>query len=123
MEITRAQAAEGSLEMLLEIADSVMTHRRRYSVSAGVQSAIDLLVLDPLNPRSVLFQIAALREQLEELPGGVEEAQLSPAARAALRLHTELRVTEPDAITSFDLDRLRGEISALADAIASAYFV
>lgn len=121
--LTRAQAAEGSLEMLLEIADSVMTHRRRYSVSAGVQSAIDLLVLDPLNPRSVLFQIAALREQLEELPGGVEEAQLSPAARAALRLHTELRVTEPDAITSFDLDRLRGEISALADAIASAYFV
>ena len=120
---TRAEAAEGSLEMLLEIADSVMTHRRRYSVSAGTQSAIDLLVLDPLNPRSVLFQIAAVREQIEQLPGGMEEAQLSPAARAALRLHTELRVTEPDAITSFDLDRLRAEIAALADVLASAHFV
>ena len=38
--------------MLLEIGDSVMSHRRRYSVSAGTQSAVDLLALDPLNPRT-----------------------------------------------------------------------
>ncbi len=46
--------------MLLEIGDSVMSHRRRYSVTAGTQSAIDLLVPDPLNPRSVLFQLTEL---------------------------------------------------------------
>ena len=78
--LTRDGAPDGALEMLLEIGDSVIAHRRRYSVSAGVQSAVDLLVLDALNPRSVLFQVAALREQLEALPGGIEEGQFSPAA-------------------------------------------
>lgn len=121
--MTRKDAPEGSVEMLLEVADSVMTHRRRYSVSAGAQSAIDLLVLDPLNPRSVIFQIAELREQIEMLPGGVEEGELSPAAKAALELHTELRIAEPEQLTTDDIDRLRVEIGALADLIASAYFV
>jgi uncharacterized circularly permuted ATP-grasp superfamily protein/uncharacterized alpha-E superfamily protein len=121
--LTRKDAPEGSLEMLLEIADSVMTHRRRYSVSAGVSSAVDLLVLDPLNPRSVIFQIAELREQIEKLPGGVEDGQLSPAAKAALEIHTELRIAEPETITTEDLDRLGTRIGALADLIASAYFV
>jgi uncharacterized circularly permuted ATP-grasp superfamily protein/uncharacterized alpha-E superfamily protein len=120
---TRPEAADGSLEILLEIADSVMTHRRRYSVSAGVQSAIDLLVLDPLNPRSVLFQVSELRAQIEQLPGGAEEGQLSPAAKAALELQTGLRVAEPEAVTTADLDRLRSGIGALADLIATAYFV
>ena len=120
---TRPDAGEGSLEMVLEIGDSVMTHRRRYSVSAGVQSAIDLLILDPLNPRSVIFQIAELRTQIEQLPGGIEDGQLSAVARSALQLHTELRVAEPDALTQADLEHLGLEVGRLADHIATAYFV
>ena len=120
---TRTDAPEGALEMLLEIGDSVMTHRRRYAVSAGVDSYIDLLVLDPLNPRSVLFQVSELREQIEKLPGGVEDGLLSPVARAALELQTELRVAEPDSLDTDDLHRLGLEIGRLADLIAHAYFV
>jgi uncharacterized alpha-E superfamily protein len=120
---TRKDAPEGALEMLLEIGDSVMTHRRRYAVSAGVDSYIDLLVLDPLNPRSVLFQVSELREQIEKLPGGVEDGLLSPVARAALELQTELRVAEPDSLDTDNLHRLGIEIRGLADLIAHAYFV
>lgn len=120
---TRKGAPEGSLEMLLEIGDSVMTHRRRYSVSAGTNSYIDLLVLDPLNPRSVLFQVSELREQIEKLPGGIADGLLSPAAKAALELQTELRVAEPEMITTEDLTRLGVEIGRLAQLIAHAYFV
>ena len=120
---TRREAAEGSLEMLLEIADSAMSHRRRYSVSAGAQSVLDLLVLDPLNPRSVLFQLAALREQIEALPGGVDEGQLSPPARAALQLHTELTVAEPESMTPDKLTRLATGLGNLANTLAAAYFV
>ena len=121
--LTRAEAPEGALEMLLEVGDSVMTHRRRYSVSAGVNSYIDLLVLDPLNPRSVLFQVAELREQIEKLPGGIEDGLLSPAAKAALELQTELRVAEPETVSSQDMERLGLGIGRLADLIAHAYFV
>lgn len=120
---TREDAPEGALEMLLEIGDSVMTHRRRYSVSAGTNSYIDLLILDPLNPRSILFQVTELREQLEKLPGGIEDGLLSPAAKAALELQTELRVAEPEAVTTADMHRLGMEIGKIAELIAHAYFV
>jgi len=121
--LTRPEAPDGALEMLLEIGDSVIAHRRRYSVSAGTQSAIDLLVLDPLNPRSVLFQVAELKKQLEELPGGVDEGQLSPAVRAALRIQTDLQIAEPEDMTQERLDELALAIGDLAGLIATEYFV
>ncbi len=119
---TRKAAPEGALELLLEVGDSVMTHRRRYAVSAGVNSYVDLLVLDPLNPRSVRFQIAELLQQLERLPGGIEDGHLSAAAKAALSLDTELRVTEPEDMTTTKLNRLGVDIGNLAGLIADAYF-
>ncbi len=121
--LTRKEAPDGALDMLLEIGDSVMTHRRRYNVAAGPDSYIDLLVLDPLNPRSVLFQIAELREQIERLPGGTEERLHSPAAKAALELHTQLRVAEPEEMTTDRLAELGAEIGRLAELLANAYFV
>jgi uncharacterized circularly permuted ATP-grasp superfamily protein/uncharacterized alpha-E superfamily protein len=121
--LTDRDAPDGSLEMLLEIGDSVMSHRRRYSVSAGTQSAVDLLALDPLNPRSVLFQLIELRAQIEMLPGGIEDGQLSPAAKAALQIETELRVAEPAEMTPKRLDKLAADLGMLASLVAAAYFV
>jgi uncharacterized circularly permuted ATP-grasp superfamily protein/uncharacterized alpha-E superfamily protein len=121
--LTRKEAPDGALDMLLEIGDSVMTHRRRYNVAAGPKSYIDLLVLDPLNPRSVLFQIAELREQIERLPGGVDDGQLSTTAKAVLELHSSLRTAEPEDMTAVRLGELGAGISRLAGLIADAYFV
>jgi uncharacterized circularly permuted ATP-grasp superfamily protein/uncharacterized alpha-E superfamily protein len=121
--LTREDAPDGALDMLLEIGDSVMTHRRRYNVAAGINSYVDLLVLDPLNPRSVLFQVAELRQQIERLPNGVEDGQLSSAAKAALELHTQLLVAEPEDMTPERLSTLGADIGHLAGLIADAYFV
>ena len=121
--LTSDEAPHGSVEMLLEVADSVMSHRRRYSVSAGPLSAIDLLVLDPLNPRSVRFQVAELLEQTQRLPGGLHEGQLSASAKAALEIHTELVIAEPEAMTQDRLVALGNDIGGLAGLLAAAYFV
>jgi uncharacterized circularly permuted ATP-grasp superfamily protein/uncharacterized alpha-E superfamily protein len=121
--LTDKNAPDGSLEMLLEIGDSVMSHRRRYSVSAGAQSATDLLVLDPLNPRSVQFQITELRTQIEMLPGGIDDGILSPVAKAALQIETDLRIAVAAEMTPDALDKLAAEIGMLASLVASAYFV
>ncbi|KFL30409.1 hypothetical protein JP75_14565 [Devosia riboflavina] len=120
--LTDEDAPDGSLEMLLEIGDSVMSHRRRYSVTAGTQSAIDLLVLDPLNPRSVLFQLTELLTQLETLPGGIRDGQLSSVAKAALQLQTRLITAEPQTMTPEKLDEISSEIGLLASLIAAHYF-
>jgi uncharacterized circularly permuted ATP-grasp superfamily protein/uncharacterized alpha-E superfamily protein len=121
--LTRRDAPDGSLEMLLEIGDSVMSHRRRYSVSAGTQSAVDLLALDPLNPRSVIFQLSELRMQIEMMPGGITDGLLSPAAKAALEIETQLRVAEPGDMTPERLEKLAADIGTLAALVAAAYFV
>jgi uncharacterized circularly permuted ATP-grasp superfamily protein/uncharacterized alpha-E superfamily protein len=121
--LTDKDAPDGSLEMLLEIGDSVMSHRRRYSVSAGTQSATDLLVLDPLNPRSVQFQVTELRNQIEMLPGGIEDGIMSPVAKAALRIETDLRIAVAAEMTPKALDKLATDIGMLAGLVAAAYFV
>nr|WP_314258117.1 circularly permuted type 2 ATP-grasp protein [uncultured Devosia sp.] len=121
--LTGPDAPDGSLEMFLEIGDSVMSHRRRYSVSAGTQSAVDLLVLDPLNPRSVQFQVTELRNQIEMLPGGVEDGIMSPVAKAALQIETDLRIAVAADMTPDRLDKLAADIGILAGLVAAAYFV
>ncbi|MGV8855576.1 MAG: circularly permuted type 2 ATP-grasp protein [Devosia sp.] len=121
--LTNEDAPDGSVEMLLEIGDSVMSHRRRYSVGAGAQSAVDLLILDPLNPRSAIFQLTELRAQIEVLPGGLVEGQLSAAAKAALQIETDLRIADAANMTSDRLDALAGDIIILSGLIAAAYLV
>jgi uncharacterized circularly permuted ATP-grasp superfamily protein/uncharacterized alpha-E superfamily protein len=120
--LTAPEAPDGSVEMLLEIGDSVMSHRRRYSVTAGALSAVDLLVLDPLNPRSVLFQLADLRDQIEALPGGIDDEQLSPAAKLALEIHTDLVIAEASDMTPARLNQLADDVGMLSSLIAAAYF-
>lgn len=115
-------APEGATEMLLEVGDSVMTHRRRYGYGRGNLGVIELLVTDPLNPRSVMFQLSELLEQLKALPRGYVDGQLSAAAKATLKLQTELAVVDVEDITpQMLLDMVMG-IYNVSDLIAEAYF-
>src|SRR6185369_12053422 len=50
------------LEPVLEIADSVMTYRRRHFTAPQLAGVLDLLLRDDSNPRSLIFQVNLLRE-------------------------------------------------------------
>jgi uncharacterized alpha-E superfamily protein len=91
-------------------------------VSAGPQSAVDLLVLDPLNPRSVLFQVTEIRQQLEMLPSGIVDGQRSTAAKAALQLETMIATADAEELGTDKLDGVSNGIARIAGLIASAYF-
>ena len=56
------------LEPILEIADSVMTYRRRYFAGVQLPTALDLLLMDEGNPRALAFQLKALMEHAAHLP-------------------------------------------------------
>jgi uncharacterized circularly permuted ATP-grasp superfamily protein/uncharacterized alpha-E superfamily protein len=56
------------LEPVLEIADSLMTYRRRYFSGVQLPSVLELLLLDEGNPRSLAFQLKALGEHAVHLP-------------------------------------------------------
>ncbi|MFT3867395.1 MAG: circularly permuted type 2 ATP-grasp protein [Nibricoccus sp.] len=57
-----------TLGSVLEIADSVMTYRRRYFSQPQWPPALELLFADDSNPRSLAFQITALVDHLDNLP-------------------------------------------------------
>jgi uncharacterized alpha-E superfamily protein len=88
-------APEGSLDLAVEIGDSVMSHRRRYSIATSRETVVDLLALDGMNPRSVLFQLAGLRDQVRLLPNAELNGQMSSLSRSVLRVHAALAVEEP----------------------------
>ena len=48
-----AGAPDGGLDVLLELADSQISYRQRYVMIAALAPVIDLVMLDPNNPRSV----------------------------------------------------------------------
>jgi len=56
------------LETILEVDDSSITYRSRYSLLPHIAAVYDLVLLDDKNPRSVLFQLNQLLKHVERLP-------------------------------------------------------
>lgn len=116
------------LEAVLTAAESIVTFRRRYRTRAGVEALIELLVIDPFNPRSVAYQLNRIRTDLRALPN------TSPTARP-LRLLDSLaervRTSDPTALAEADNGRrselhdvltgLQHQLRTLSDAIRDHY--
>ena len=115
------KAPEGALDIALEVGDSVMTHRRRYSLEASAASVAALLVLDPMNPRSIVFQVAEIDEQVNLLPEGGLTGRAADLARATMRLRTALATAVPDEVDTAFLDRVRLELEAISDHLGRVY--
>ncbi len=84
---------DGSLILVLEIADSFMTYRSRYLLTPQLAPVLDLLLLDETNPRSVAFQLRAIDSHFETLPSlerdrsaGSSEQNIAHSLLAQLRL-------------------------------------
>ena len=115
------EAPDGALDMLIEIGDSVMTHRRRYNVSTARLTVTDLLALDPLNPRSILYQLNEIKTEVEQLPNAIVNGQMSPFYRDALRLYSTLALMTPEGMSVEVYDRLEAEMERFSDLLARTY--
>lgn len=120
------------LEALLEIADSSMTYRRRYLSGVQAAAVLDLLIADESNPRSLVYQMLALRDVIEQLPHDPNSATHPPEHRLILSLLTAVQLADiqklamvaPDGrranLEAF-LQGLRQEVPLLADAVSHQY--
>lgn len=115
-------APEGALDLALEVGDSAMSHRRRYSVATRRETVVDLLALDDRNPRSVLYQLTEVMEQVHALPDNESSAPMTPLARRLLQVHTGLAVQVPEALDTEALFTLAGEIAEVSGLVEGAYF-
>ena len=116
------EATAEDLEVMLDLVDSQITYRSRYMTGVAIAPVRDMVMLDPYNPRSVSFQLSAIREHLAILPtlrnDGVPE---EPQGIAAI-LATELQMTKANEIDQQAILAIEQRILQLADAIAVRYF-
>jgi uncharacterized alpha-E superfamily protein len=115
------EAPDGALDMLIEIGDSVMTHRRRYNVATARLTVTDLLALDQLNPRSIFYQLNEIKTEVELLPNATVNGQYSPFYREVLRIYNTLSLMTPEAMTQEVYSQLESDMEKLSDLLAKTY--
>jgi len=115
-------APEGSFDLAIEVGDSAMSHRRRYAVATSRETVVDLLALDPLNPRSIAHQLEVLQEHFGHLPGAERHRPATGLQRALLKTHAELATQTPETLDTEALLDIGGELAALSGELGQAYF-
>jgi uncharacterized alpha-E superfamily protein len=113
---------DGALDVLLELADSQITYRLRYVMVAARAPVVDLVALDPNNPRSIVFQLARIEAHLAALPKRGEENRLSPPEQIATAAVASLRTVEVASINENALIDIEAALMKLSDVVASSYF-
>ena len=84
--------ANGNLDWLLEMSDSIITYRARYRAQPEWLPVLDLLLLDESNTRSILFQLDGVLKSLKKI-----SLNYGPCGEEQLRLlKNELVALTPD---------------------------
>ena len=131
--LTRRQPAEVEsivIESVLAVAESGLTYRRRYLGTVQVGTVLELLLLDPGNPRSLAYQVQSIAENLGYLP---DASGTSRPERLVEELAATLRRARPAEMDDVDenddrpdlhdfLSRIHESLRILADAVATSHF-
>lgn len=117
------------LNQALLAADSAVTHQRRYRGYVRPRTVLDLLLLDPENPRSVTFALAELSRHLGALKGSTGSTR---PERLLAELIDECAAADLTSMVALDgesrphlvkhLDSLSRGLVRLADSIGELHF-
>ncbi len=114
-------ALPDGLDVLLEFADSQITYRQRYVMIAALAPVVDLVMLDPNNPRSVEFQLDRIETHLAALPRRQVSGRLSSVQQIAASTATRLRTADAARIDSALIFDTESMLMKLSDAITVYY--
>ncbi|HZC54564.1 MAG TPA: circularly permuted type 2 ATP-grasp protein [Xanthobacteraceae bacterium] len=114
-------APDGGLDLLLELADSQISYRQRYVMIAALKPVIDLVMLDPNNPRSVEFQLDRIETHLGALPKQNSEGRLSPVQQIVAAIATRLRTVNASAVDTNLVIEIENSLMKLSDAISASF--
>ncbi len=82
------------LESVLAAAESLITYRSRYRAALHFPTVLELLLLDEDNPRSLLYQLKRLQEQIRVLPREKLGYRLSEEEQLILEALTQLQLSD-----------------------------
>ena len=81
------------LESILAAAESLITYRSRYRSALHLPTALEMLLLDETNPRSLVYQLKRLQEQIRDLPREKSGYRLSEEEQLILEALTQLQLS------------------------------
>ena len=116
------EAPEGGFDLAIEVGDSAMSHRRRYAVATNRETVIDLLALDPLNPRSIVHQLDKMREHFSYLPGAEQHRPSNELQRVLLKTHAALATHAADTLDTEALLEVGADLGAISGELSRTYF-
>jgi len=125
--ITRLFGADGAgaddLSTLLDLADNQITYRQRYLAGLSHDAVVDLVALDPGNPRGLAYQAAAIAAHLDALPVLADDGMAEPQQAEATALAADLATTTAAGLTPDLLLRVEQRLFRLSDLVARRYFL
>jgi uncharacterized alpha-E superfamily protein len=120
---------EHGLRLALELRDSVITYRSRYSGVLQPAPALDLMLADPGNPRGLAFQLVTAGTLLNEIAGTQDAALAGIATTLLAGAESMVRTVEAAqdqarAATLLPprLRELRDAVADLSDRVSRRYF-
>lgn len=119
------------LESVLLSVEALISFRRRYRTRARVAFGLDLLMVDPTNPRSLVYQIEQLSDYLKVLPQqthGFTPGRLSPESKLMIKALNIIQLADLDELarvedvegSRIELTKLMVDVTKLLEQFTSA---
>ncbi len=112
-----------ALSLLLDLCDSQIIYRSRYLSGTVRDPVYDLVLLDPDNPRSLMFQLQALHRHIAALPTLVDDGMPEAPLREIRKLLAPLEGLTVDKLDNDALAGVDERLLALSDTISMRYFL
>jgi len=100
------------LDAVLDIADSRITYRRRYLSSLHIEAVLDLILFDESNPRSLMAQLRAFEDDIDNLPRAANPVGKSVEQRLATAVLNTVEITEVSELSRVE-NGTRASLAAL----------
>ncbi|RZM05214.1 MAG: hypothetical protein EOP68_18635, partial [Sphingomonas sp.] len=111
------------LSTLLDLADSQISYRQRYPTGLARIGVVDLVALDPANPRSLAFQAERATRHLAHLPVLGDDEVAEPQQAMATALCATVAIASAATLDPDMLGDIERRLATLSDAIARRYFL
>jgi uncharacterized circularly permuted ATP-grasp superfamily protein/uncharacterized alpha-E superfamily protein len=118
-----ARARGDDLSTLLDLADSQISYRQRYLTGLARVPVVDLVALDPNNPRSLAYQIVRICEHLKDLPVLEDDGMEEPQQAQGTVLQAIITTATAAALDDDILGDVERRLFQLSEAIARRYFL
>ncbi len=118
-----ATDATEALGVLLDLSDSQITYRARYLTGPRRDPVLDILLLDPDYPRSLMFQVNTICDHIAALPSLGEDMMPEAPLLEARALQGPLRAVTIEAFDAALLKETERRLLVLSDTIAARYFL